>query len=190
MPVTRHDFTGTIIDILKSHFPEHSEELLDRSELLQYLNLKTKAANRGSKARAALANHYAIYVLVEDYLNQEFHNKGGYDEYEGAQFTPLLSRIRELPFGRKLQNHALNSRVTDEFKGFFPNSPYLPIIRDQKTNRYWINEKLLTVTLGHTVCNIAEAVKTIIDAYIEARQRAFKEFMVYCLAFRSSEVAD
>jgi len=122
MPVTRHDFTGTIIDILKSHFPEHSEELLDRSELLQYLNLKTKAANRGSKARAALANHYAIYVLVEDYLNQEFHNKGGYDEYEGAQFTPLLSRIRELPFGRKLQNHALSSRVNDEFKGFFPNS--------------------------------------------------------------------
>ncbi|MDF5738941.1 MULTISPECIES: restriction endonuclease [unclassified Nostoc] len=147
---------------------------------MQYLNIKTKAANRGSKSRAGFANHYAIYVLVEDYLNNEFHLKDGYDEYQGAQFSTLFTRQRKLPFGDKLQNHALNHRLNEEFKKYFPTLYYVPVIRDAKTNRYWINENLIKFYIDDTQINIAEAIRDIIDAYVAARREAFSQFMFYC----------
>ncbi len=180
MPAMRHDFTNKILEILMSHFGDFAEQLLDSSELLQYLNIKTKAANRGSKSRAGFGNLYAIYVLVEDYINHGFHENNGYDEYDGAQFTALLQRQRELPFGSKLQNHALNHRLNQEFRKYFPTSQYLPIIRDTETMRYWINENLLKLSVNNKQFNIALAVKRIIDAYIEARRAAFDAFMSYC----------
>ena len=45
---------------------------------LLHLNIKTKAANRDSKTRSGFANHYAIYVLIEDYLNGGFDTNSGY----------------------------------------------------------------------------------------------------------------
>jgi hypothetical protein len=180
MPTVKHEFTDKITEILNIYFPEQGSKILDSSELLQYLNIKTKAANRGSKSRAGLANHYAIYVLVEDYLNNGFHINGNYSDYEGAKFTTLLQRQRELPFGSKLQNHALNHRLNEEFKKYFPTSSYVPIIRDAKTNKYWINENLLKCSIDNSQINIAEAIKDIIDAYIAARSQAFNDFMIYC----------
>lgn len=180
MPTVRHEFTQKIIEILNARFPGQGEKVLDESELLQYLNIKTKAANRGSKSRAGFANHYAIYVLVEDYVNRGFHERGSYDDYEGAQFSVLFQRQRELPFGSKLQNHALNHRLNQEFKKYFPTSEHVPIIRDATTNRYWFNENLLGITIDGANINIAVAVKDVIRAYIEARQQAFSEFMSYC----------
>jgi hypothetical protein len=180
MPIVQHEFTQKIVDILNFYFPTHGDIVLDSSELLQYLNIKTKAANRGSKSRAGFANHYAIYVLIEDYLNNEFHLKDGYDEYQGAQFIKLFRRQRELPFGNKLQNHALNHRLNEEFKKYFPGLSSIPIIRDSKTNRYWINENLLKISINDTQINIAEAIRDIIDAYVKARREAFSEFMLYC----------
>ena len=180
MMAVRHDFTKRIVEILEAQFPGYGERVLDSSELLQYLNIKTRAANRGSKSRAGFANHYAIYVLVEDYVDHGFHEKEGYDEYEGAQFTTLFRRQRELPFGSKLQNHALNHRLNEEFKKYFPTSTHLPIIRDAESNRYWINENLLKVFVATQTFNIAGSVKEIIEAYIEARKQAFDDFMGYC----------
>lgn len=180
MPVVRHNFTEKIIAILETHFPKRGVKVLDSSELLQYLNIKTKAANRGSKSRASFANHYAIYVLVEDYINHGFHKRNDYDEYEGAQFSVLFRRQRELPFGSKLQNHALNHRLNEEFKKYFPTSSHLPIIRDVESNRYWINENLLKVSIDKKTINIALPVKEIIDSYVEARRKAFDAFMSYC----------
>ena len=180
MPIVQHEFTNTIIAILNNYFPNRGNEVFNNSELLQYLNIKTKAANRGSKSRAGLANQYAIYVLIEDYLNKKFHINNGYEDYEGSQFSILLRRQRELPFGSKLQNHALNHRLNEEFKKYFPTSPYVPIIRDAKTNRYWLNENLIKFPIDNSQINIAEAVRDIIDAYVEARTKAFNEFMSYC----------
>lgn len=176
----KHDFTDSIVSILERYFPGYGDELLSSSELLQYLNIKTKAANRGSKSRAGFANHYAIYVLVEDYVNRGYHQVIGYDEYEGSQFLHLLTRQRELPFGSKLQNHALNHRLNEEYRKYFPTSVHLPIIRDAKTNRYWINENLLNIAIAGRIFNIAQAVKEIIEAYIEARKKAFNDFLIYC----------
>ena len=176
MSVPKHGFTDTVLDILDRNFGGQAKKLLNSSEMLQYLNIKTKAANRGSKSRAAFANHYAIYVLVEDYLKGGFDKKGSYSDYEGAKFSDLLRRQRELPFGSKLQNHALNHRLNEEFKKYFPTCDHLPIIRDTESNRYWINENL--IVSGDI--NLAQSIKEIIETYVKARQVAFSEFMAYC----------
>ena len=180
MQILQHDFTKTIINILNKYFPGYGDIILSNSQLLQYINIKSKAANRGSKTRASYGNHYAIYVLIEDYLQKDFHIYDGYEDYEGAQYTTLKMRQQKLPFGNKLQNHPLNHRLNEEFKKYFHTSPYLPIIRNSATNRYWINENLLRIKIDHQVINIAESVKDIIDAYIQARMNSFNEFMIYC----------
>lgn len=182
----RHPFTDTIQAVLRHRFGDAAEDLLEKSLLLQYLNIKTRSANRGSKARGAFANHYALYVLVEDYIAQGYigEKRGHYNEYEGARFSDLLRRQRELPFGSKLQNHALNSRLNDEFAKYFPASDMRPISRDQAAQRYWINERLLIVQVGtgsdRYEVNIAEAVIEIIDKYVEVKRSAFEQFIEAC----------
>lgn len=175
-----HEFTPQIFQILRDSFGEEGVVVYEHSPLLQYLNVKTRSASRGSKSRGSFANIYAVYVLVEDYLKNNFDKKKNYDEYEGARFTDLLARQRKLPFGSKLQNHALNSRMNEEFKKYFPQVEFIPIMRDAQTNRYWINENLLNITDRHKTVNIASAVITIIDQYISTKQSAFKTFIETC----------
>src|SRR3989344_3716512 len=117
-----NQFTDTIKEILHNHFGDTAPEILEKSQLLQYIELKTRSANKGAKARGSFANLYAIYVVVEDYMAKGFEKKSGYAKYEGAEFVKLFKRQRELPFGEKLQNHALNNRMNSEFQKFFPNS--------------------------------------------------------------------
>ena len=153
---------------------------LEKSYLIRYLNNKTKSASRGSKSRASFANHYAIYVLVEDYISKGFlDGEHPYSDYEGAVYTDLFTRIRELPFGQRLQNHALNNRMNDEFQKFFPDVQYQPIIRDLRTKRYWINENLLNVSVGDKQYSIAPAIIEVIDAYVKAKRAAFDQFIAY-----------
>ncbi len=180
MSALSHSFTPAIISILTEYFGEQARKIFEKSDLLQYINIKAKAASRESKSRAGFGNHYAIYVLVEDYISQSYHKSPGYSDYAGAQFSNLFRRQRELPFGSKLQNHALNHRLNEEFKKYFPQSEYLPILRDVSSNRYWINENLLLVELNGTTYNIAEPVIQIIDAYVGARQSAFSAFIEQC----------
>lgn len=186
--ITQHAFTATISKILTQHFAKNAEDIFANSPLLGYLNHKTKSANKGSKARGAFANHYALYVIIEDYLAQGFLDgtaKIPYAKYEGARFSDLLRRQRELPFGTKLQNHALNSRLNDEFKKFYPTLEKQPIIRDLEKQRYWIQEDLLLVKIRNqkgkdVVYNIATAVIDIIDAYVATKKEAFEGFLTAC----------
>lgn len=177
---TQHPFTETINEILQSLFQEASMGIYEKSTLLQYLNIKTKSANKGSKSRGSFANLYAIYVLAEDYIQKGFVEKGGYAKYEGAIFSDLLKRQRELPFGRKLQNHALNHRMNEEYKKYFPTSEYTPILRSPETNRYWLNENLLKIKIGEKEYNLAEAVIRIVDAYVQAKTQALEKFINDC----------
>ena len=187
--VTRHAFTAQIEAILAKHFGKEAADVFAQSPLLGYLNHKTKAASRGSKSRGSFGNHYAIYVLVEDYLSQGFGpggaRAGTYESYEGARFTDLFRRQRELPFGQKLQNHALNARLNDEFQKFYPSLNKQPIVRDIEQQRYWIQEDLLTVTVRgkdgkRRHHNIAQVLLEIIDAYVAAKKQAFEAFIESC----------
>lgn len=175
-----YNFTATIKNILSELYVGAGVEIYERSILLQYINEKTKSATKGSKSRGSFANLYAIYVLVEDYLAGGFSGKDTYKDYAGAQYSNLLKRQRELPFGSKLQNHALNNRVNTEFEKFFPTFGIVPIMRNLETNRYWINENLLLVSCGNSTYNIAKAVIAVIDRYIAAKQTAFNEFISRC----------
>ncbi len=185
-----HGFTPKISAILQRAFGERADSVFEASPLLQYLNIKTASASRGSKSRGAFANHYAVYVLVEDYVKKRFDRSGSYKSYAGARFTDLLRRQRELPFGRKLQNHALNGRMNDEFKKYFPACQYQAILRDAATNRYWINERLLKIKIGRKQVNIAKAVLKVIDAYVSARTNAFQAFIDACLLLQNVHAAD
>jgi len=175
-----HEFTRVIRSILKKCFGKFSDRVFSESLIVQYLNIKTKSASKGSKSRGSFANLYAVYVLVEDYVSKGFSKAGGYTEYEGAVFTSLLKRQRELPFGQKLQNHALNHRMNEEFKKYFPTCDYIPILRSPETSRYWFNENLLRIRLGKKVVSIAEAIIEIIDTYVEAKKGAFEKFIRFC----------
>ena len=179
-----HDFTPVIKRILSNHFGNVAEDLFEKNPILQYVNLKTVSATRGSKARSSFANLYAIYVLVEDYVQHGFDIKGGYSKYEGTQFSKLFKRQRELPFGRKLQNHALNHRMNEEFRKFFPQVDTQPILRVVETKRYWINEKLIVVSIGQKAFNLAKAVIEIIDAYAKIKQASFAGFIETCRRLR------
>ena len=182
-----HPFTEIINEILKRHFEEDSEQIFKNSELLQYINIKTKSANKGSKSRGSFGNLYAIYVLVEDYTSNGFHEQYGYSEFIGAKFSDLFKRQRELPFGTKLQNHALNHRMNEEFKKFFPTCEFTPIIRVIETNRYWFNENLVKIKTNKKEFNIALPVLEIIDAYAEVKRGSFEKFIITCEKLKEIE---
>ncbi|GHV33822.1 hypothetical protein FACS1894178_0110 [Bacteroidia bacterium] len=175
-----HSFTHNINAILTKNFGENANFVFERSLLIQYLNEKTRSANRRSKARGSFANLYAVYVIIEDYISNGYDKDGDYSAYEGALFNKLFARQRELPFGNKLQNHALNNRMNSEFQKYFPNSEYIPILRNLETNRYWINENLLKISIDNRIFNIAHTIIEIIDEYIHTKQDAFQRFIKSC----------
>lgn len=175
-----HSFTPVIKDILFQMYGKVAAEIYSQNLLLQYINEKTKSANKGSKSRSSFANLYAVYVIIEDYIAHGFDKNSKYKNYEGAQFSCLFQRQRELPFGSKLQNHALNNRMNAEFQKFFPTSDITPILRNLETNRYWINENLLLVKVHRNKYNIAKAIIAIINEYVKVKQDSFQRFIKQC----------
>lgn len=185
-----HEFTNTIKSILESNFGSLSDKIFSESPIIQYLNIKTKSANKGSKSRGSFANLYAIYILVEDYISKGFHKGGDYSEYDGAVFSILFRRQRKLPFGQKLQNHALNHRMNEEFKKYFPLCDFIPILRSPETNRYWFNENLLKIKIDGKEHNLAEVLIRIIDSYVDAKKSAFEKFIHFCESSKSLNPED
>ncbi|HAK77716.1 MAG TPA: restriction endonuclease [Runella sp.] len=182
-----HTFTANIKAILEQRFGKDSEDIFNKSQLIQYLNFKTRSANKGSKARSSFANLYAIYVILEDYVANGYDKQNGYADYEGVAFVKLFTRQRELPFGSKLQNHALNNRMNAEFQKYFPVSEFIPILRNLETNRYWINEHLLKVKINETIYNLANVIIEIIDEYVRTKQDAFQRFIKALEEFQEIE---
>ncbi len=58
-----HSFTAKIIEEVGREFNELGRTIFELSPLLQYIDKKTRSANRGSKARSSFANLYALYDL-------------------------------------------------------------------------------------------------------------------------------
>ncbi|KAA6204468.1 MAG: restriction endonuclease [Candidatus Tokpelaia sp.] len=183
----QYPFSLIIRKILVQDFAEQADYIFEHSILINYLNHKTKSVDKGSKARGSFANIYALYVLIEDYINKGYATRKDidYSVYEGAKFIALLRRQRQLPFGAKLQNHALNHRLNSEFRKFFPTSEIDPIIRDVEKQRYWIHEDLLKIAIplngqNTTEFNLARSIIKIIDAYITQKKSSFEAFIKIC----------
>ena len=75
----------------------------------------------------------------------------------------------------------MNGRLNEEFAKFFPLEENRPVIRDQTSRRYWINENLIVVSTssGETL-NLANAILTTINSYVEAKSLAFETFIETC----------
>ena len=73
-----HIFTYNIKAILKKNFGKNAETIFEKSLLIQYLNEKTRSADRDSKARGSFANLYAVFVVIEDYIAKRYDKRGDY----------------------------------------------------------------------------------------------------------------
>ena len=179
-----------ILDILKQYYPEKYEDIYNKSYLIQYLDKKTNSVEKSSKSRPSFANLYAIYVLVEDYLNNGYYNSRRYSkEYKGMIFSNAFKRQRELPFGEKLQNHALNNRCNHEFSKYFNSvTSEVPIVINQSESRYFINERLLLVQINGQVIDISKIIIEIIDKYVKLKKEKFDDFFNKCISFSKSYV--
>ena len=175
------DVRNFIKDTLEALYPANlTSKIFDSSFLIRYLDKKTKSVDRSSKSRASFANIYAIYVLIQDYLSV-IAAKGKYKNYKGMRFSDALKQVRSLPWGEKLQNHALNSRLNEEFRKFFGSeTKQLPILRDLSTKHYWINENLLLVKINGEEINVADTIIKIIDRYIFLKQEGYTKFINIC----------
>jgi len=134
-----------IFNILKKHFPDDATAIYEKSELMQYFNLKSGAIHGDAKSRRSYANWYAIYSILSFYEKEGFvDNKEIYSKFEGFQYTQLFNFMRTLYGGSKLQNHALNSRVNGEFTNKIAKDKgkQLILIND---NKYLINPSYLYI---------------------------------------------
>jgi hypothetical protein len=188
--MVKHEFTKEIINQIKQDLNVEGEELIKFSPLLEYINIKTRSANKGSKSRGSFANLYAIYVLLEDYIKVVFSEKNNYSEYQGAVFSELFKRQRELPFGAKLQNHALNHRLNEEYHKYFPTSNEQVILRDIPTSRYWINRNLIVIKYNNKDYDLSRTIIKIINLYVNAKRDAFENFIDTCEKLQRIEKQD
>ena len=176
----RHEFTENIINLVEKDLNVNGKEFIQIAPLLEYINIKTRSANKGSKSRGSFANLYAIYVLLEDYIKVVFVERKKYSEHQGAIFTDLFKRQRELPFGAKLQNHTLNHRLNEEYHKYFPTTDVQVVLRDIPTSRYWINKNLILINYNKKEYDISKTIIKIIDLYIETKRDAFENFITLC----------
>lgn len=167
------DFIEKII--IEEFGENNANHLLQYSLMLKYLEKKTVSVDKDSKARGSFANLYAIYAVVQDYIDKKADDVE-YSLYPGMRYKDALSIARNLPFGEKLQNHALTGRCNEEFKGLFEEATEVPIVRPGR-GLYKANEKLLEVEIeGNRSVNIALACVQIIKKYIELKQSNFQDF--------------
>lgn len=188
--MVKHEFTNEIINQIELDLKVKGEELIKFAPLLEYINIKTRSANKGSKSRGSFANLYAIYVLLEDYVKIVFEEKKNYSEHQGAVFSILFKRQRELPFGAKLQNHALNHRLNEEYHKYFPTTNDQVILRDIPTSRYWINKNLIVVEYNNNKYDLSRTIISIIERYISVKRDAFENFITTCEALQKLNYQD
>ena len=78
-----------VLDYLKKKYGKHASSILKNSTLLRYIEKKIGSVGPSPKSRANLGNLFAIYVLVEDYIKNNYHLKGDYSKYGGAKFMEI-----------------------------------------------------------------------------------------------------
>ena len=85
-----------IEDILEKHFGDKWNNIYTNSMLLKYLNLKSGAIHGNVKTRRSLANWYAIYAILNYYVEGGFvNNKDKYLKFGGFQYNKLFDFQRE-----------------------------------------------------------------------------------------------
>jgi hypothetical protein len=160
---------GFIKEILINEYGDNYQNIFDNSPLLQYLDSKMGAIYGNAKTRRSLANIYAIYSLLNFYIEDFWNQKEKYRKFTGYPYTKLFSFCRELYGGEKLQNHALNSRVNGEFKNKIADSNLIIT----ENGKYALHIDFLYIDKGQD--NIS-ALKVCHNAQNEAQKQVFQTF--------------
>ena len=105
-----------IEEILKEEFKGKFKSIFGHSPLLQYLDSKMGAVYGNSKTRRSLANIYAVYAILNFYVEDFYNQKENYKTFSGYPYTKVYSFAKGLYGGEKLQNHGFNNRVNFEFR--------------------------------------------------------------------------
>lgn len=105
-----------IEEILKEDYQDNYQNIFNNSPLIQYLDSKMGAVYGNSKTRRSLANIYAIYAILNFYVDDFYNQKEKYKKFTGYPYTKVYSFARSLYGGEKLQNHGFNNRVNFEFR--------------------------------------------------------------------------
>lgn len=151
-----------INNILYEEYKNSAENIFNSSPLLQYLDSKMNAVYGNSKTRRSLANIYAIYSILNFYVDDFYNQKDKYKHFQGYSYQELFLFCRNLYGGKKLQNHALNNRVNGEFKNKV-NDKDLIIVNNGK---YALHIDFLYVN----GIDISKTVIKIIQKYIQLLQ--------------------
>lgn len=150
---------------LANFYGKNWKQIYDNSPLIQYLNLKSGAIHGSSKSRRSLANWYAIYSILNFYIEYGFENNiNKYLEFEGFQYTPLFTFQRTQYGGAKLQNHGFNSRANDEFANKTGSDVGKPLIVKNK-GKYLIHPEYLYVNgkdISRAIINIVKKYQEIL----------------------------
>lgn len=147
-------------DVINEYFQNKADDIYTNSLLIQYLDKKSGAIRGMAKTRRSLANYYAIYSILNFYVEDFFNKPDEYKEFGGYEYTRLFAFCRSLYGGSKLQNHALNSRVNGEFRNKVQADKDLIIINDGK---YSLHIDFLYVC-GKDISRLA---KEIIEKYVQ-----------------------
>ena len=94
---------------------EDSRKLLLTNRLFQYIGIKCQAVTKTTTRRGSYANLGTLLVLIKDNLD----HFDDYEDYTGISFSDYFEVIRSLPGCSKMQNHAINHRLNQEFGKFF-----------------------------------------------------------------------
>jgi hypothetical protein len=151
---------SNFIDTIASKYNINTNSLSYR-----YMAMKTRAVDRDSKARRSFGNLYAIYVLCRDF------DKGN---LSGSRPTILKKQMNLMPFGAKLQNHALDNRLNGEvLKQFIQktdvlNNSHLPVIAEENNKIKVVKISIYFLQQGNNdEANSARFILEVIDQYIQ-----------------------
>jgi len=148
----------------ESHFVRQEAaqyKVQSNSIIHKYIERKTKASDRDSKARRSLGNLYALYVLCDDFV-------GGNNK--GSSFTELMGRMKNMPFGTKLQNHPLDNRLNDEVRRQYNVSDEMLPVQPADLGNGKKARKISTALLSENGMNPTETAKFVVSSikkYIE-----------------------
>ena len=166
---------------LLSSLPVDRVRSLLENFLLQYIGIKTQAVSRTTTRRGAYGNIGTLLVILSNYVQ----NHDNYSEYSGMRFSDYLTEVRKLSGCSKIQNHAINHRLNEEFRKIFGRTEQVPIIRipipDKAGTTYKINEDLLSVQNQRLEKRqFAVLLSKILQLYFHFRETGSKEVIEQC----------
>jgi len=176
--------------LLNTFSVDEAKYLLE-NPLLLYIGTKTQAVSRTTTHRGSYGNLGTLLVILQDYIR----NFKDYQQHQGMKFSDYLTQVRTLPGCAKIQNHAINHRLNEEFKKFFrdeePPITRIPVPDATGATTYKLNITLLNsqhVKLDPR--RFAGLLSNILQLYFQLREVGSREIIEYCSNLKNDPIAN